>query len=50
MKLVGMAMLLFASLCCPQEAGNFQPAATNVWGAQYPRGTATLGCAGKRLM
>jgi hypothetical protein len=36
MKQVGMAMLLFASLCCAQEAGNFQPAATNVWGAQYP--------------
>jgi len=37
MKLVGMAMLIFASLCCAQESGNFQPAATNVWGAQYPR-------------
>jgi enterochelin esterase family protein len=37
MKLAGMAMLLFASLCCAQEPGNFQPAATNVWGAEYPR-------------
>ena len=37
MKLVGMAMLLFASLGCAQESGNFQPAATNVWGAEYPR-------------
>jgi enterochelin esterase family protein len=32
-----MAMLLFANLCCAQESGNFQPAATNVWGAEYPR-------------
>ena len=37
MKQVGMAMLLFASLCCAQESGDFQPAATNVWGAEYPR-------------
>jgi enterochelin esterase family protein len=37
MKQVGMVMVLFASLCCAQEPGNFQPAATNVWGAQYPR-------------
>lgn len=37
MKQVGMAMLLFASLCYAQESGNFQPAATNVWGAEYPR-------------
>jgi enterochelin esterase-like enzyme len=37
MKHVGLAMLLFASLCCAQESGDFQPAATNVWGAQYPR-------------
>jgi enterochelin esterase family protein len=37
MKLVGMAMLLLASLCCAQESGNFQPAATNAWGAEYPR-------------
>jgi enterochelin esterase family protein len=37
MKLVGMAMLLFASLCWAQEPGNYQPAVTNVWGAQYPR-------------
>jgi enterochelin esterase-like enzyme len=37
MKQVGMAVLLFASLCCAQEPGDFQPAATNVWGADYPR-------------
>jgi len=37
MKQVAMAMLLFASLCCAQEGGNFEPSRTNVWGAQYPR-------------
>jgi enterochelin esterase family protein len=37
MKLVGMMVLLFASLCCAQESGDFQPAATNVSGAEYPR-------------
>jgi len=37
MKQVGMVMVLFASLCCAQEPGNFQPAETNVQGADYPR-------------
>jgi len=37
MKQLGMAMLLFASLCGAQEPGNFEPATTNVWGAEYPR-------------
>ncbi len=37
MKQVGLAILLFASLCSAQESGNFQPASTNVWGAEYPR-------------
>ena len=37
MKQVGLAILIFASLCCAQESGNFQPASTNVWGAEYPR-------------
>lgn len=37
MKQVGLAILLCAGLCCAQEPGNFQPAETNVWGAQYPR-------------
>src|SRR5205809_6345912 len=37
MKQVGMVMFLFASLCYAQESGNFQPASTNVWGAEYPR-------------
>jgi len=37
MKLAGIAMLLFASICCAQEPGSFQPSATNVWGADYPQ-------------
>jgi len=37
MKQVGMAVILLASLCSAQESGEFRPAATNVWGAQYPR-------------
>jgi enterochelin esterase-like enzyme len=37
MKQIGLAIVLFASLCCAQEPGSYQPAATNVWGAEYPR-------------
>jgi enterochelin esterase family protein len=37
MKQVGLLILLFASLCCAQESGGFQPASTNVWGAEYPQ-------------
>src|SRR5271165_6097904 len=37
MKRVGMAMILFASLCWAQERGDFRPSATNVWGADDPR-------------
>ena len=37
MKCVGIAMILFASFCCAQEADNFQPSSTNVWAAEYPR-------------
>jgi hypothetical protein len=37
MKHVGIAIILFASFCCAQEAGDFQPSSTKVWGAQYPR-------------
>jgi enterochelin esterase-like enzyme len=32
---------LFAGLCWAQEAGDFQPATTNVWGAEYPRVDST---------
>ena len=37
MKRLGIAILLFSAVCHAQESGNFQPAATNVWGAEYPR-------------
>jgi len=37
MKQVGLAVVLFAGLCCAQEPGSYQPAATNVYGATYPR-------------
>ena len=37
MKQVGMAIILVASFCCAQEAGDFQPSSTNVWAAEYPR-------------
>src|SRR5690348_3794171 len=33
----GLWCALFAGLCCAQEAGDFQSATTNVWGAEYPR-------------
>jgi enterochelin esterase-like enzyme len=37
MKQFGLAFLLVASVSSAQEAGDFRPAATNVWGAAYPR-------------
>jgi len=37
MTRVGMVMLLAMSFCCAQESGSFEPASTNVWGAEYPR-------------
>ena len=37
MKKAGWALFLVASLCSAQESGEFRPAATNVWGAEYPR-------------
>jgi enterochelin esterase-like enzyme len=37
MRQIGMAVLLFAGLCHGQEPADFRPAATNVWGAEYPR-------------
>jgi enterochelin esterase-like enzyme len=33
----GLWCALFAGLCWAQEAGDFQPATTDVWGAEYPR-------------
>ncbi len=37
MKRVAVAMLLTVGLSVAQDSGGFQPAATNVWGAAYPR-------------
>jgi enterochelin esterase-like enzyme len=37
MKLVGIAMLMAASLCWGQEQGDFQPSVTNVPDTPYPR-------------
>src|SRR5512132_3555228 len=37
MKHVGWALLALASICSAQESGDFKPATTNVWGAEYPR-------------
>jgi enterochelin esterase-like enzyme len=37
MKKLCLSLLLFASLSYAQEPGDFRPAETNVWGAQYPR-------------
>lgn len=37
MKRVAVAMFLTVGCCVAQESGGFQPAATNVWGAAYPR-------------
>lgn len=37
MKLVGIALLLAATVCWAQDSGEFKPATTNVLDAQYPR-------------
>lgn len=37
MKRLGIVMLLFATLCRAQDPGDYKPAATNVWGANYPQ-------------
>src|SRR6185503_15749828 len=34
---LALAISLVATLCCAQGADGFQPAETNVWGAEYPR-------------
>ena len=43
MRLPGLVMglLLLASVCSAQDAGDFHPASTNVWDAQYPRVDST---------
>ncbi len=35
--LASICCAFFAGLCYAQEANDFQPATTNVWGAEYPR-------------
>jgi enterochelin esterase family protein len=42
MKRIGVALLLFASLCYAQETSEFKPAATNILDAPYPRVDSTL--------
>jgi len=37
MKQLGLSLALLASVASAQESADFQPATTNVWGAQYPR-------------
>jgi enterochelin esterase-like enzyme len=34
---IAVAILAMAALCSAQDTGDFSPAETNVWGAQYPR-------------
>ena len=34
-------MFILATLCCAPDAATFQPATTNVWGAEYPRVDST---------
>src|SRR5690349_7052025 len=38
---IALAMLSMAAVSSAQQTGEFQPAETNVWGAQYPRVDAT---------
>ncbi len=37
MKCLALALVFFAGACVAQDASVFQPAETNVWGAEYPR-------------
>jgi hypothetical protein len=37
MKQMTMATLLLASLGWAEEPGDYEPAATNVWGAAHPQ-------------
>jgi enterochelin esterase-like enzyme len=41
MRTLALALLLMAGTCAAQDAATFQPAETNVWGAEYPRIDAT---------
>jgi len=37
MKRLALAILLLSTYCSAQTPNDFQPASTNVWGAEYPR-------------
>ena len=37
MKKFACALVLISGICAAQDASQFQPAETNVWGAEYPR-------------
>ena len=39
--LAGLCCALFAQIGYAQESGDFQPATTNVWGAEYPKVDST---------
>jgi enterochelin esterase-like enzyme len=41
MRWFGILMFLLSSVCYAQQAGDFHPAETNVWGADYPRVDST---------
>ncbi len=41
MKKIGLAIILLSSFCHAQSSGGFEPASTNVWGAEYPRVDST---------
>jgi len=41
MNKIAVALLLLSSYCCAQTVDEFQPASTNVWGAQHPRVDST---------
>jgi putative esterase len=41
MRRFTILIFLLSSFCWAQESGDFQPASTNVWGANYPRVDST---------
>jgi enterochelin esterase family protein len=41
MKRLGIVLLFLSSFCRAQSPDGFEPASTNVWGAQYPRVDST---------
>ena len=41
MRILVCALALVAGTCAPRTRASFQPAETNVWGAEYPRVDAT---------